>query len=526
MSRTLLRHPNIRTGSTGSSGGHAPVTTALLVEDGVVVALGDEALAAGRSGGADAVVDLPGEAVLPGLHDAHIHTEWRSRDLSSVDLREARSLEEALSLVASHTATLGPDEWLHSGRWNHNRWTVPVQPDRRSLDRVAPDRVAALSSVDGHTVWANSLALRLAGITRETPDPVGGEIVRDADGEPTGILRESAQDLLDVVPQAKAPLRPLLERNHDELLALGLTSITDIDGEECRDAYVAMHADGRLRLRVAKCVRGDDLEVAVADGRRSGQGDGVLSVGPVKFFSDGALGSHTAHMTEPFLGHEGCGIAAMPYPVLLQRIRRSLAHGFDIATHAIGDEANRLVLDAFATVRAEGHTGILRVEHAQHLLAADVPRFRELDVVASMQPSHCTADLELADEIIGYRPLHSYAWRTLLDAGARLAFGSDAPVEDPNPFHALHAAVTRQRADGLPPGGWRPHERITLDEALHAHTVGAHEAVGRHDVGRLVPGQLADLVAVDRDPWSVDPADIRDTVVLQTVVGGETVFTR
>ncbi|EWT02848.1 amidohydrolase [Intrasporangium oryzae NRRL B-24470] len=517
MSRVLLVHGRIRTGVDD-----APWTDALLVEDGVVVAVGDEARASGLP-----AVELPGELVMPGLHDAHIHTEWQARDLSSVDLREAASLDEALALIRAHVAGLPDGEWLHSGRWNSNRWAVPIQPDRYALDAACRDRVAALSSVDGHTIWANSLALRLAGITRETPDPVGGEIVRDPTGQPTGILRESAQELLKAIPDKPvSPLRPWLEGLQEWLLSVGLTSITDIDGEEAREAYAAMHADGALRLRVTKCVRDDDLELAIAEGRRAGQGDERFRVGPVKFFSDGALGSHTAHMTEPFVGHEGCGIAVTPYPVLLQRIRMSLEAGLDVCTHAIGDEANRLVLDAFATMRGEGHKGILRIEHAQHVRLDDVPRFRELDVIASMQPSHCTADLELADAIIGDRPLASYAWRTLLDAGARLAFGSDAPVEDPNPFFGLHAAVTRQRADGFPPGGWRPDERISLDEAVHAHTVGAHEAVGRTDVGRLAVGQLADLVCLDRDLWSVEPDAIRDTQVLQTWVGGELAFER
>jgi predicted amidohydrolase YtcJ len=228
-------------------------------------------------------------------------------------------------------------------------------------------------------------------------------------------------------------------------------------------------------------------------------------------------------MTEPFIGHEGCGIAAMPYEVLVERTLLAARSGLDVITHAIGDEANRLVLDSFEAVRAEGLERLLRIEHAQHVLPVDIPRFRALDVVASMQPSHCTADLELADEIIGPRRLASYAWRSFLDAGVRVAFGSDAPVEDPNPFYGLHAAVTRQRADGHPAGGWRPDERITLTEAVHAHTVVAHESVGRTDVGRLVPGQLADLVAVDRDVWALEesaPAQIRDAEVLQTWIGG------
>ncbi|MEO6998985.1 MAG: amidohydrolase family protein, partial [Terracoccus sp.] len=203
-----------------------------------------------------------------------------------------------------------------------------------------------------------------------------------------------------------------------------------------------------------------------------------------------------------------------------------LEAGLDVCTHAIGDQANRLVLDAFAVMRDEGQTGILRIEHAQHLRPHDVARFRALQVIASVQPSHCTSDLEMVDHLLGERPVLSYAFRTLLDAGVRLAFGSDAPVEEPNPFHGVHAAVTRQREGGVPPGGWHPDEQLTLDEAMHAHTVGAHEAVGRTDVGRLVPGQLADLVCLDRDLWSVDPADLRDTQVLQTMIGGEVVFSR
>ena len=433
------------------------------------------------------------------------------------------------SSCASTRAASRTGEWLHSGRWNHNVWDVPEQPDRHSLDTVSAGRVAALSSVDGHTIWANSLALQRAGITRDTPDPVGGEIARDADGEPTGILRESAQTLLDAIEPDQGPLRPWLERCQTELLSVGLTSITDIDGEDTRAAYAEMHADGALRLRVTKCTRDGDLELAVAEGRRSGQGDDRFRVGPVKFFSDGALGSHTAHMTEPFVGHEGCGIAAMPHELLLERTLLAVRSGLDVCTHAIGDEANRLVLDVFTEVRAEGSTARLRVEHAQHVRPVDVPRFRALDVVASMQPSHCTADLDLADAIIGPRRLASYAWRTFLDAGVRVAFGSDAPVEDPNPFHGLHAAVTRQRADGQPLGGWRPEERVTLTEAVHAFTVAAHESVGRTDVGRLAAGQLADLVCVDRDVFALEqtaPGEIRDTVVLQTWVGGALEFER
>lgn len=518
MSRTLFRHPHIVTGAP-----EAPRTSALLVEDGVIVAVGDDAVAAA---GRVTVVDLPGEAVLPGLHDAHIHTEWLARDLAGVDLRAARSLDDALRRLGEHARGLPPGQRIDSGRWDSNRWRPPAVPDRHSLDRVVADRVVTLPSVDGHTAWVNTAALRAAGITRDTPDPVGGEVVRDAHGEPTGILRENAIALLDALPEASSPLRPLLERAQDLLLSVGLTSITDLDGEDARAAYAAMHADGRLRIRVHKGIQAADLDRAVAQGRRAGQGDALLSVGPVKFFSDGALGSHTAHMSEPLAGHASCGVAVTPYPVLLERIRYAVDAGLDVCTHAIGDEANRLVLDAYEVVRAAGSEALLRVEHAQHVRPTDIARFARLGVIASMQPSHATADCELAEALLGDRPVASYAWRAMLDAGVAVAFGSDAPVEDPNPFLGLHAAVTRQRADGFPPGGWQPAERISLDEAVAAYTVGAAEAVGRLDVGRLAVGQRADLIAVDRDPWRVDPPALRDTQVLQTVVGGEPALPR
>ena len=518
MTRVLLRHPRIRTGSP-----RHPWTDALLVDDGVVVARGHDALEAGTGARR---LDLPGEVVLPGLHDAHVHSRWLALDRASVDLRPARSLDEVLALLGTHAATLPEGAWLHSGRWDHNRWSRPVPPDRYALDAVCPDRVVALASADGHTVWTNSLTLRLAGITRDTPDPAGGEIVRDPTGEPTGILRESAQLLLSVLPEPATPLRALVDLLHDELLAVGVTAVTDLDGRDVARAHAELRREDRLRIRVTQGVRGDELELAVAAGERSRLGDERLRVGPVKLFSDGALGSRTAHMTAPFVGHDSCGMAVLPHPELLERMRGAAAAGFDVAVHAIGDEANRSVLDACARLRTDGYRGILRVEHAQHLRPADVPRFAALGVVASMQPTHCTADHELADAVLGDRPVASYAWRSLLDAGAAVAFGSDAPVEAFDPFHALHAAVTRQTGDGRPPGGWQPRERIRLDEALAAHTTGAYRAVGRVDVGRLVPGQRADLVAVDRDPWDVDPAGLRSTVVLATLLDGEVAWSR
>ncbi|MDN5795537.1 MAG: amidohydrolase [Intrasporangium sp.] len=514
MNRALFRHKRIWTGSP-----EQPWVEALLVEDGRVVEVGAGALTAGAA----RVVDLPGAVVVPGLHDAHLHTGWLAEESVAVDLRETRSLAEALTLIEGYAAHLAPGADVRGGRWNRNRWAGPG-PDRRSLDSVTGGRVAVLPSVDGHSVWANSAALAAAGVTRDTPDPVGGEIERGADGEPSGLLFDDAIDLLPKPEVDAAALRRALETVQRDLLAVGLTAITDIDGEDVLAAYIAMHQSGALRLRVAKCIRDGDLEAAVGEGRRAGAGDDRLRVGPVKFFADGALGSRTAHLTQPYLGQDSCGLAVTPYPLLLQRIRMALEAGLDVCTHAIGDAANRAVLDAYAQLRPVFPDAILRVEHAQHVLPDEVARFARLRVVASMQPTHCTTDHDVVDSVIGPRPLKSYAWRSMLDAGVDLAFGSDAPVEEPNPFHALHAAVTRQRADSSPLGGWQPAERIRLAEALHAHTVGSWQAVRRRDVGRLVPGQLADLVCLDRDLWQLehaDPAAIRDTVVEQTWVGGK-----
>lgn len=523
--RTLLRHNRIWTGKphiSGDGSASDPWTDALLVENGRVVAVGEDAK---EAGGIDTVVDLPGAVAMPGLHDAHMHSEWVSRDLREVDLRECRSLEATLEQIAAHAANRPPGEPLMSGRWNHNQWDVPVEPDRHALDRVLPDRPALLDAVHGHVLWVNSRALQLAGITRDTPDPVGGQIDRDEHGEPTGILREEAMALAYAIPFEEPPLRPMLPQTQQQLLAYGLTAITDIDGQSCRDAWLSLHADGALALRVTTCAREPELDRALAEGRTAGAGDDWVRVGPVKFFSDGALGSRTAHMTEPYLGHESCGMAVTPYPVLVQRILHAASGGLDVCTHAIGDEANRLVLDAYREVRAAGHAGtILRIEHAQHVRPIDVPRFRSLDVWASMQPTHALTDLDLVEQVVGPRRLASYAWQSMLDAGVSLAFGSDAPVETPNPFHALQAAVTRCRLDGYPPGGWQPHERISFDDAVHAHTVGAHRAARRDDAGALLPGQVADLICLDTDPWQLaedNPRAIADVTVLQTWTGGQ-----
>ncbi|MET8389699.1 amidohydrolase [Streptosporangium canum] len=516
MSIRVYRNAAIRTGDSGN-----PLAQAMAVDGEVLLAVGGEAEVREAAGRGAELIDLEGAAVLPGLYDAHIHTAQYAQSLDAVDLRDVRSLDEALTMVAAHAARLRPGAWLFGGRWNSNTWDPPAQPDRYALDSVCPELPVALPSVDGHTVWANSAALRLAGIDATTPDPVGGEIVRDANGEPTGILRESASYPLRNL-MVSADLRDQLRAGQEELLALGLTSVHDIDGEDCRAAYLELREAGELKLRVHKAIPMIHLEAAIAEGRRTGQGDDWFRTGPVKIFSDGALGSHTCHMGESFAGEQGnVGIAVTPYEELVKLFGTAAGAGIAVATHAIGDQANHLVIDAYEAI---GRTAGLRhrIEHAQHLRTGDLTRMARLGIVASMQPVHCTSDIDLVDSLLAGHELASYAWRGMLNVGVALAFGSDAPVEHPNPFAALYAAVTRTRTDGTPAGGWQPEQRLSMGEALTAHTLGAAYAAGEEDrKGVLAPGKLADFIAVDTDPFVESPDAVLRTKVMTTVVGGE-----
>ncbi len=514
MSIRVYRNGVIHTGDDTK-----PVAQAVAVHDERIIAIGAEADVRAAAGAGADLVDLDGAAVVPGLYDAHIHTAQYAHSLTTVDLAGTRSLAEALARIADHAAALRPGQWLLGGRWNSNVWDRPVQPDRHALDAVCPDRPVALPSVDGHTTWANTAALRLAGIDASTADPIGGHIVRDDNGDPTGILRETAAHPLKPFMVAE-DLGSLLRTGQERLLALGITSVHDIDGDDCRVAYQEMAAAGDLKLRVHKAIRLDHLEAALAEGRRTGQGDDWFRTGPLKVFSDGALGSHTCHMSRPLTGGDQ-GIAVVPYEDMVELFRTAAQAGIAVATHAIGDQANHLVLDAYEAI---GPTPGLRhrIEHAQHLQRQDLARMARLGVVASMQPVHCTSDMDLVHSLLAGHDLASYAWRGMLDAGVALAFGSDAPVEDPNPFPALYAAVTRARSDGTPPGGWQPQQRITMAEAIRAHTFGAAYAAGEEAYkGILAPGMVADFIALDTDPYRDAPEAVLRTCVLTTVVGGE-----
>ncbi|MGB5050006.1 MAG: amidohydrolase, partial [Caldilineaceae bacterium] len=383
----------------------------------------------------------------------------------------------------------------------------------------------------GHAGWANSAALALAGITPATPDPDGGEIVRDGAGQPTGILLETAMQ-----PLYQLLTEPTAEEAADAVRAaqavvhkMGIVGIHTMESAPALRAFQKLRADGELRLRVVAQIPVAELDDAIRLGVQTGLGDEWLRVGGVKVFSDGALGPRTAWMLAPYENEpNNTGIAVTDAAAMADIVARATAAGLSVVTHAIGDRANRMVLDALEASRNAGVGLHLRhrIEHAQILDPQDIPRFVELGVIPSMQPIHATQDMRLADKHWGSRSRHAYAWRSLQETGARLAFGSDAPVETPDVIQGIHAAVTRCRADGTPGGsGWIPEERLSVEEAVWAYTVGAAYAGGmENEQGSITPGKLADLTILSQDIFSVNPMAILETDVTGTVVGGEFVF--
>jgi hypothetical protein len=502
--------------------------TAIAVRDNRILAVGDDVSMRGllRLGGA--AIDLRGKCVLPGLIDAHLHFEWLSLGLKSVDA-ETPTLDEALRRVEERARLRPPGAWIRGHGWNQNDWGGAF-PSKVDLDRVAPSHPVCLMAKSGHAAWVNSLALKLAGVSASTPSPPNGQIVRDASGEPTGVLLEDAMELVrKVIPQPTAQevagaMRDAIPLAH----RAGLTGVHDFDGARSLQAWQIVKERGELSLRVSKTIPVQLLDHAIALGLRSGFGDDWLRLNGVKTFADGALGPRTALMIDPYDGDPGNrGIAVTDKEEMIENVRRASTAGLSSTIHAIGDKANHDVLDVFETVHTEerqrGESRLRhRIEHVQLLHPADYDRLAKLGVIASMQPIHATSDMPMADRFWGKRSAGAYAWRTQLNAGGRLAFGSDAPVETFNPLAGIHAAVTRRRADGSPgPDGWYPGQRLTIHEAVYAYTLGAAYASYEEDrKGSLSPGKLADLVILDRDIFRIDPMDILHAKVVGAIVDG------
>lgn len=470
-------------------------------------------------------IDLDGATLLPGLVDAHTHIGSFGLRLSLVDLEGVASLERACALVGEAAAGLPPGRWVRGGGWNKNLWPGGHFPTRHDLDRVSPHNPVALSSKDGHTFWLNTEALRLADVTADTPDPPGGEIERKADGLPTGILKENAMEFAfrSMDQPTAEEYATCMERAQAAAHALGLVGVHDMEGRESFRALQSLEAGGRLTLRVWMYVPHEFIDGLEQFGVLGGFGTARLKIAGLKAFLDGALGSQTADMLEPYVGSPGNrGIETMTAEVFTELVGRASAARLPLAVHAIGDRANRKALDAFeahlAVTRAAGLRH--RIEHVQLLHPADIPRLGRLGVTASMQPIHAPSDRDLADALWGERAAGGYAWRSVVGHGAVLAFGSDVPVETANPFYGLYAAMTRKHFQDPEREPWRPDETVTPLQAVLAYTVGAAYASGSEaERGTLEPGKLADLVVVADDilaPGIVDGKPGAAEVLLRT----------
>ncbi len=518
--RTLFTNGRVHTLDSFSSN-----ATALAVQSDLVMAAGSDSEIEALYRPGDEMIDLGGRAVIPGLVDSHIHLYWSACARPWIDLYGLASMDQVLSLVAARVGSTPPGDWILGQSWNQNLWPSRAFPTAADIDRVAPAHPVYLRAQSGHASWANSRALELAAVNAETPDPPGGQIQRDESGRPTGILFEEAMEIVNSIVPKPSPAAgaDLIADMLPNLWATGITGVHCMDGGTSFEAMQILHGRGELKLRVLKYLPLERLDHAIGIGLRSGFGDAWLRVGGIKLFLDGALGVRTATMLDPYENEpDNLGIPILDSDELLEIGHKASSAGLSLAVHAIGDRANRMVLDLFQALPPAGAIPH-RIEHVQLLHPDDLDRLAALDVTGSMQPIHATSDYEIADRHWGTRARTSYASRFLLDRGTRLAFGSDAPVEPFAPLLGIHAAVTRRRLDGGPgPAGWYPEQRLTLSQAMEAFTVGAAAAAGQaHRIGTLSPGKLADLVVLDRDLFVIDPMEIPDVRVLGTMIGGK-----
>lgn len=492
---------------------------ALLAQDGRVVEVGRHADVARRARGAERI-DLRGGLMVPGWFDAHVHFMWWSLQTSRLDLREARSLDEALMRIDAYARTLPEGRWVLGGRFEKDVWGR--WPTAAELDRVTAGHPAALRSKDGHSRWLNTTALEIAGIRPDMASPAGGAIERDDRGVPTGILKENANWLVDQVipPPAADDCLAAIRAGQREAWRRGLTGLQSLEEAASFSAFQRLRESGELGLRVVMGIPHGGLDAAIALGTRTGLGDDWIRVGQLKIFSDGALGSQTAALEEPYEGTDDRGILTIEPERLAADVSRAAAAGIAVAIHAIGDRAVHAALDAIAPTRRTAPALRQRLEHIQLVREDDLGRFGELGIIASMQPIHAPSDRDLADRYWGPRRTpRSYPWRTLASRGAVLAFGSDAPVEPIDPLLGIHAAVARMRPRDAAP--WHPEQALTLDEALGAYSAGGAYATGRErDFGSLAEGKRCDATVVEADLATLPPAEWPDLGIRATVVDG------
>jgi predicted amidohydrolase YtcJ len=511
-----------------------PAAEAIAIAGDRIAAIGTTAEVRAQTGSAE-TIDLGGAFVAPGFVDSHIHFLDGGFRLASVQLRDAATREMVVARIRAFAATVPAGTWITGGDWDHTLWGGEL-PRRDWIDAVTPNHPVWINRLDGHMALANTAALRAAGVADDTKNVSGGEIVRDGRGRPTGVLKDNAMALVD--EKVPAPSDVMNDRALDAAMqyvaAQGVTAVHHMGTWDQLAVFERAWRGGRLATRIQAAVplsTWERLRDAIAEKRfgPEGRGDAWLKVGTLKAFVDGSLGSHTAAFHEPFSDAPADrGLFVTTPEDLYVWISGADKANLHLAVHAIGDRANTTILDIFERVARENGTRDrrFRIEHAQHLRPSDIPRFAALGVVGSMQPYHAIDDGRWADAVIGQaRSRTTYAFRSLLDAKATLAFGSDWFVAPPTPLEGIYAAVTRQTLDGKHPGGWVPEERITVDEALTAYTRGgAYASFTDADTGTIAPGKLADLTVIDRDLRTIPAPEIRSAKILRTIVGGRTVY--
>ena len=525
----VIVNANIRTMDAKRTTAHS-----IAALNGRIIAVGTDADTKPLIGEKTRVIDARGKLVLPGFNDAHVHFLETGAQLSSVDLRTAKTPEEFVQRIRDFAAKQPKGQWILGGNWDHENWTPNNLPTAALIDAATPDNPVFVDRLDGHMALANSLAMKLAGVTKETADVAGGLIVRDASGVPTGIFKDAAMLLISAaVPEPSFDQKLAYVRAATAYAAsFGVTSVQDMSAGTSVGVYQEALRRGELKTRIYGCSPLADYQRWQNTGLHFAFGSPMLRVGCLKGYADGSLGSTTAWFFEPYL--DSPNTSGIPRAEVSTTMKENIVNadkaGLQVTVHAIGDRANATVLDYYENMeKANGlRDRRYRIEHAQHLRQQDIKRFGELKIIASMQPIHLPDDGRWAGKRLDEKRLKgTYAFRSLLDSGAMLAFGSDSPVAPMNPLWGIWAAVTRRTADGKNPNGWIPEQKITVDEAVRAFTYGsAYAEFQEQEKGTLDIGKVADMVLVSDDIFTIEPAKIVDAKVLMTIVDGRVVYER